>query len=86
MKEVHAIWVMNQWNEIKGLIGVCSDRENADALLEGYLQSNEIELSKEDKENLRNSDNTWNTKRDDNYAIEKIRLDCLFEGDYNFQE
>lgn len=83
-KNVFIVWRQTKNCEIKGLIGVCSDREEAERLLDTYINGTDIVLSKTDKNNLKQYNETRNTDLVENYAIEEFELNKIEEGNLPF--
>lgn len=79
-KKVFIVWKQTRSCEIKGIIGVCTDREEADRLLETYINGTDIILSNEDRNNLKKYNKTRNTDLVENYAIEEFELNKIEEG------
>lgn len=80
-KKVFIVWRQTRSCEIKGIIGVCTDREEADRLLETYINGTDIILSEEDKNNLKKYNQTKNyADLVENYAIEEFELNKIEEG------
>lgn len=83
-KKVFIVWRQTRSCEIKGIIGVCTDREEADRLLETYINGTDIILSDEDRNNLKKYNKTRNTDLVENYAIEEFELNKIEEGNLRF--
>lgn len=84
-KKVFIVWRQTRSCEINGIIGVCTDREEADRLLETYINGTDIILSEEDKNNLKKYNQTKNyADLVENYAIEEFELNKIEEGIFPF--
>ena len=83
-KKVFIVWRQTRSCEINGIIGVCTDREEADRLLETYINGTDIILSEEDRNNLKKFNKTRNTDLVENYAIEEFELNKIEEGSLLF--
>ena len=83
-KKVFIVWKQTRSCEIKGIIGVCTDREEADRLLETYINGTDIVLSKKDINDLKKYNTTRNEELYENYAIEEFELNKIEEGDIPF--
>jgi 3-dehydroquinate synthase class II len=79
-KKVFIVWRQTRSCEINGIIGVCTDREEADRLLETYINGTDIILSKKDISDLKKYNTTRNSELVENYAIEEFALNKIDEG------
>lgn len=84
MEKVFIIWRQTRYSQIKGIIGVCTSREEADRLLETYINGTDIVLSKKDINDLKKYNTTRNEELVENYAIEEFILNKIEEGDIPF--
>lgn len=80
MKKVFIVWRQTRHNQINGIIGVCTSREEANRLLETYINGTDIILSEKDRNDLKKYNTTRNEGLVENYAIEGFALNKIDEG------